>query len=111
MTRGAAQGVAPQRDPAGIEVVASPDPRDRGPEVLPLVGEVDDLAWFAAALAEAAIVEHQGGDPAGGEPFGMGKQPIHRSAEAMGEDDTWPARVGVGGRFGDEQVAGAHVAA
>jgi LuxR family transcriptional regulator, maltose regulon positive regulatory protein len=37
--------------------VASPDPGDRGPEVVALAGEVDDLAWLAAALAEAAVVE------------------------------------------------------
>jgi hypothetical protein len=76
-----------------------------------LAGEVDDLAWLAAALAEAAVVEHQGGEPAGGEPFGMGNQPIHRSAEAMREDDTWPARVAVCCRLGNEQVAGARVGA
>jgi hypothetical protein len=108
---GAAEGVAPQRDPAGIEVVASPDPCDRGPEVLLLAREVDDLAWLAAALAEAAIVEHQGGDPAGGEPFGVGEQPVHRPAEAVREDDTRPAGVGVCRRLGKEQVAGAGVGA
>jgi hypothetical protein len=102
----AAQGVAPQRHPVGVEVVTAPNPGDGGPEVVVLTGEVDDLARLAAALTEAAIVEDQGGDAAGGEPFGMGNQPVQGAAEAVGEDDTWQSGAGVGLRFGMEQVAG-----
>ncbi len=103
---GAAERVAPQRDPVGIEVVASPGPRDRGPEVLLLAGEVDDLAWLAAALPEAAVVEDQGGDAAGGEPLGIGNQAVHGAAEAVGEDNTRQPLVASGLQFGKEQVAG-----
>jgi len=52
-----AQGVAPQRHPVGVEVVTSPNPGDGGSEILAPTGKVDDLAWPAAALTEAAVSE------------------------------------------------------
>jgi hypothetical protein len=53
-----------------------------------LAGKVDHLARLAAALPEAAVVEDQRGDPAGGEPFGMGNQPVHGPAEPVRQDNT-----------------------
>lgn len=100
------EGVAPQRHPVGVEVGTSPDPGDGGSDVLVLTRDVDELAWLAAALTEAAVIEDERGDPAGGGPFGMGDQPVHRSAEPMGEDDRRQACVGTGSRFREEQVTG-----
>ena len=71
-----------------------------------LAGEVDDLARLAAALTEAAVVEDQGGDAVGGEPFRMGDQPVHGAAEAVGEDDAGQSCVGRCLWFGMEQGAG-----
>jgi hypothetical protein len=101
-----AERVTPQRHPVGVEVVPSPNPGDGGSEVLALSGEVDDLARMAAALPEAAVVEDQGGDAVGGEPFGIGKQPVHGAAEAVGEDDNRQTLACPCMRFGKEQVAG-----
>jgi hypothetical protein len=77
------EGVAPQRHPVGVEVGTSPDPGDGGSDVLVLTRDVDELAWLAAALTEAAVIEDERDDPAGGEPFGIGDQPVHRSASRL----------------------------
>ncbi len=55
----AAQRVPPQHDAAGVDPGQGRRARDRGPQVVDLTAQRDDLPRLPGALAEAAVVEGQ----------------------------------------------------
>ncbi len=95
-------GGAPEDDPLGIDSVQRPRVGDRGPVVLLLEGDREQLSRLAGGEPEVAVVERQRVEAGGGVALGEGKQAgVNRPGEAMCQDDAGAAPLLVGEGLAD----------
>jgi hypothetical protein len=85
-------------DPPGVDARQGPGAGDRRPPVLELAPRAEEVG-LAAAVAEAAVIEEESGDPGRGETFRERPEAVPpRAREAMGHDHDGRRRA-VAGRW------------